>query len=203
MATIWCIGRNYAAHAKELGNEVPDEPVIFLKAEACRRGLAPEPVAFPDEAFHHELELVLHIGAAAPLGSDPGWAAVRGVSLGLDLTRRQVQSTCKAKGVPWTRAKSFAGSAVVGPEVPLAEVGDPDALAFHLDVDGERRQVGRIADALFDVPSILRHLTQLAPLTPGDLVFTGTPHGVGPIRVGQRFELTLVGATTHRWSGQL
>jgi len=203
MATIWCIGRNYAAHAKELGNEVPSEPVVFLKAASCRRGLAPEPLAFPEESVHHELELVLHVGSPVPLGTDPGWAAVAAVSLGLDLTRRAVQSACKAKGLPWTAAKSFAGSAVVGPAVPLADIGEPDALAFHLDVDGERKQSGRIADALFDVPSILRHLARLAPLAPGDLVFTGTPPGVGPIRVGQRFDLTLVGATTHRWSGQL
>ncbi len=203
MATIWCIGRNYAAHAKELGNEVPSEPIVFLKAASCRRGLAPEPLAFPEEAVHHELELVLHVGSPVPLRTESGWAAVAAVSLGLDLTRRGVQSACKAKGLPWTAAKSFAGSAVVGPEVPLAEVGDPNALAFHLDVEGERKQSGRIADALFDVPSILRHLARLAPLCPGDLVFTGTPPGVGPIRVGQRFDLTLVGATTHRWTGQL
>ncbi len=203
MSTIWCIGRNYAEHARELGNEVPTTPVVFLKAATCRRGLEPAPMAFPDESMHHELELVLHLGQAVPLGANPGWSAVGAVSLGLDLTRREVQSDCKKKGLPWTFAKSFAGSAVVGPELPLHEVGDPDALAFSLDVDGERRQAGRIAEALFDVPTLLRHLARLAPLAEGDLVFTGTPPGVGPIRVGQRIDLTLEGASTWHWRGTL
>lgn len=203
MPTIWCIGRNYAAHAKELGNEVPSEPVVFLKAASCLRGLAPAPMAFPEEAVHHELEVVLHVGSDIPLGADPGWTAVTAVSLGLDLTRRGVQSACKAAGLPWTTAKSFAGAAVLGPAVPVAALGPPEALAFHLDVEGERRQSGRLADALFDVPSILRHLARLAPLASGDLVYTGTPHGVAEMRVGDAFVLSLEGARSWRWDGRL
>jgi len=203
MSTIWCIGRNYAKHAKELGNAIPSEPVVFLKAASCLRGLEPAPIAFPDESFHHELEVVLHIAEAVPLGGDPGWSCVGAVSLGLDLTRRGVQGDCKARGLPWTTAKSFAGAAILGPSVPLHELGDPAALAFHLDVDGERRQQGRLVDMLFDVPTLLRYLASLAPLTPGDLVYTGTPEGVGPIRVGQSFTLALQAATPHQWTGML
>lgn len=203
MSTIWCIGRNYAAHAKELGNAVPTEPVVFLKAASCRRGLDPEPMAFPDEAWHHELEVVLELGEPVALGSDPGWACVRAVRLGLDLTRRAEQDRLKAAGLPWTTAKSFAGSAIVGPPVPVAALGDPSAIRFTLHVDGALRQDGHLRDALFDVPSILRHLARLAPLVPGDLVFTGTPPGVADLRVGQGITLTLYARDEHVWHGRI
>jgi 2-keto-4-pentenoate hydratase/2-oxohepta-3-ene-1,7-dioic acid hydratase in catechol pathway len=203
MSTIWCIGRNYPEHARELGNPVPTEPLVFLKAWSAQRGLEPAPMAFADEAFHHELELVLELGADVPLGVDPGWAVVSAVRLGLDLTRRAEQARIKAAGLPWTTAKSFGGSAVLGPPVPSSEVGDPGALTFTLHVDGQLRQQGAFRDALFDAPTLLRHLARLAPLRRGDLVFTGTPPGVADIRVGQGFELALHGPTTWRWSGQL
>ena len=201
--TIWCIGRNYAAHARELGNDVPDEPVVFLKAASCLRGLAPVPMPFPDEAVHHEVELVLGIGRDLSLGSDPGWAAVGEVAVGLDLTRRGVQSVAKSKGLPWARAKSFGGAAVVGPRLPREALGDPAEAGIALWVDGRLRQEGRLSQMLFDVPTLLRHLTALAPLHAGDLVFTGTPPGVDEIRVGDRFRLELRGRDTHTWEGQL
>jgi 2-keto-4-pentenoate hydratase/2-oxohepta-3-ene-1,7-dioic acid hydratase in catechol pathway len=201
--TLWCIGRNYAAHARELGNDVPDEPVIFLKASSCLRGLAPEPLAVPDEAVHHEVELVLVVGHDVPIGADPGWAAVSEVAVGLDLTRRQVQSQLKERGLPWARAKSFGGSAVVGPRVPRADLGDPEQAGIALWVNGALRQEGRLDQMLFDVPSLLRHLAALAPLHAGDLVFTGTPPGVAEMRVGDRFRLQLRGAVVHTWEGEL
>ena len=198
VGTVYCIGRNYAAHAAELGNEVPSEPVVFLKAAAAVRGLHAGPVAFPDESFHHEIEIVLLIGDEVPHGADPGWAAVRAVALGLDLTRRGVQAVCKQKGLPWTTAKSFAGSAVVGPFVPVAELGDPASLRFSLAVGEELRQQGEIGRMLFSVPAVLAYLASLAPLYPGDLVFTGTPEGVGPLRVGDEFRAVLE-AQGGRW----
>ena len=196
--TVYCIGRNYAAHAAELGNAVPSEPVVFLKAAAAIRGLEGGPLAFPTESFHHEVELVLLLGTEVPLGGDPGWGVVRAVALGLDLTRRGVQSVCKQQGLPWTTAKSFAGSAVLGPFVDVAELGDPASIRFSLEVNGELRQQGDPALMLFPVPALLSHLARLAPLYPGDLVFTGTPEGVGPLRAGDRFRTSLR-AGHRRW----
>lgn len=189
VSTVYAIGRNYAAHARELGNEVPEDPVVFLKARTSIRGLR-GPIAF-DETFHHEIELVLRLGRPVSLGEAAGWEAVESVALGLDVTRRQVQNRCKEKGLPWVPAKSFAGSAVLGPFVPLSEVGDPELLRFSLDVAGERRQEGSLDRMLFPVPVLLRYLASLAPLEAGDLVFTGTPEGVGPIRKGDAFRMTL------------
>jgi 2-keto-4-pentenoate hydratase/2-oxohepta-3-ene-1,7-dioic acid hydratase in catechol pathway len=203
VGTIYGVGRNYVLHAKELGNAVPTEPVVFLKARTSLRGLDPAPLAF-DESFHHEVELVLVVGAPVPLRGDPGWAAVSGVTLGLDLTRREVQQRCKEQGLPWVPAKSFAGGAVVGPIVPVADLGGTAGLRFSLDVNGERRQEGDPASMVFDVPALLRYLASLAPLLPGDLVFTGTPSGVGPIRAGDAFVMRLVtGAGTHTFTGLL
>ena len=108
VGTVYAIGRNYAAHARELGNAVPaptDDPVVFLKARTAVRGLEPAPLAFPDESFHHEVEIVLLLGEDVSLGGSPGWAAVAGVALGLDLTRREVQARCKERGLPWVPAK--------------------------------------------------------------------------------------------------
>lgn len=188
--TIYGIGRNYVLHAKELGNPVPAEPVVFLKARTSLRGLDPAPLAY-DEDVHHEVELVLFVGSPVPLRGDPGWSAVSGLTLGLDLTRREVQQRCKEQGLPWVPAKSFAGAAVVGPFVPRADLGGTAPMSFELAVEGAVRQRGDPADMSFDVPALLRHLASMAPLEPGDLVFTGTPAGVGPMRKGDRFEMTL------------
>jgi 2-keto-4-pentenoate hydratase/2-oxohepta-3-ene-1,7-dioic acid hydratase in catechol pathway len=204
VGTVYAIGRNYAAHARELGNAVPaptDDPVVFLKARTAVRGLEPAPLAFPDESFHHEVEIVLLLGEDVSLGGSPGWAAVAGVALGLDLTRREVQARCKERGLPWVPAKSFAGSAVVGPFLPLSALGPggTDDLSLSLAVGGELRQQGHIRDMLYPVPRQLGYLASLAPLEAGDLVFTGTPEGVGPIRRGDRFEMTLA-APGGRWT---
>jgi 2-keto-4-pentenoate hydratase/2-oxohepta-3-ene-1,7-dioic acid hydratase in catechol pathway len=203
VGTVYGIGRNYAAHAAELGNAVPEDPVVFLKARTSVRGLAPAPLAFA-ESFHHEVEVVLLIGRAVPLGATPGWEAVRAVALGLDLTRREVQTRCKEQGLPWVPAKSFAGSAVLGPFVPLERIGAPQDIAFSLEVDGEPRQQGALSMMVFAVPRVLAYLSSLAPLEAGDLVFTGTPSGVGPIRAGDRFATELVApGGTWRWEGTL
>lgn len=199
VGTVYGIGRNYALHAAELGNAVPTEPVVFLKARTAVRGLDPAPMAFPAESFHHEVEVVLLVGAPVELGADPGWEAVEGVTLGLDLTRREVQSRCKAEGLPWTAAKSFAGSAVLAPFLPRGEVDVTRPLTLALEVGGQPRQAGDTSQMLFPVPALLRHLASLAPLSPGDVVFTGTPAGVGPIGVGQAFRMRL-GSGSHSWT---
>jgi 2-keto-4-pentenoate hydratase/2-oxohepta-3-ene-1,7-dioic acid hydratase in catechol pathway len=192
VGTVYGIGRNYAAHAAELSNPVPKgEPVVFLKARTSVRGLTAAPVAFAGEMFHHEVELVLLVGREVGLGERAGWDAVEAVTLGLDLTRRAEQERLKHQGLPWTTSKSFAGSAVLAPFVPFGFVGDPAAIRFELEVDGTVRQRGTPASMVFDVPAILTFLASLAPLQPGDVVFTGTPEGVGPIRKGDPFRMRL------------
>lgn len=194
---IYCVGRNYVEHALELNNPVPTEtPVIFLKASSSLRSLddAAHNGAFADETFHFEAELVLLVGAHVPLGSlQPGreTECLQGFGLGLDLTRRGVQSELKKEGKPWTLAKSFAGSAVVGPMLRLDEPEVLADLGFSLAVNGERRQTGHVSQMLFDIPFQLRYLNSFAALLPGDLLFTGTPKGVGECRKGDAIKLTL------------
>lgn len=189
--TVFCIGRNVFAHALELGNEPPKEPLVFLKSTGALRPLdATGTIAFPEETFHHEAEAVVVVGQHVPLGAEVGWEVVEGVALGLDLTRRTVQSELKAKGLPWALAKSFHGSAPLGPVVPLARFADPDAIRFTLTVEGELRQEGDLSGLSFPIPELLTRLASIQPLVPGDLVFTGTPAGVADFRVGDRFELT-------------
>ncbi len=193
VGAVYGIGRNVAAHARELGNPVPDEPLVFLKAVTSIRPLdAPGRVAFPDAVYHHEAEVVVVVGAPVPLGACPGWEVVEGLALGLDLTRRDVQRKLKAQGLPWTEAKSFWGSAPVGPIVPLDRFPAPDRVGFRFEVGGELRQEGALDALRFSIPELLARLAALQPLQPGDLVFTGTPAGVGPIRVGDRFRLSFV-----------
>lgn len=202
VGTIYGIGRNYAAHARELGNELPEDPVVFLKAQTTIRGLTGF-IAF-DEVYHHEVELVIRIGEVIAFGERAGWNAVDAVTLGLDVTRREVQNRCKEKGLPWVPAKSFAGSAVLAPFLPLDGLGDPEEFRFTLDVRDERRQEGVLTHMLFPIPAILTYLASLAPLAVGDIVFTGTPAGVGPIRRGDPFRMTLHGAgEPHVWDGVL
>lgn len=185
--------------------EVPPEPVVFLKASSTVRGLGSGPLAFADEEFHHEAELVLLVGAEIPQGSsttgDLMLNAVRGVGLGLDLTRRQEQAKLKEKRLPWCLSKSFAGSALVGDF--LAEGYDMRDLGYTLHVGGELRQEAHVSNMIFPVPSLLRYLTRSHTLVPGDLIFTGTPKGVGPIRRGDEFHLTFVSGATGTFHGVL
>ncbi|MBM4251742.1 MAG: fumarylacetoacetate hydrolase family protein [Deltaproteobacteria bacterium] len=199
---VYCIGRNYAEHARELGNEVPSSPVVFLKSTASLRGLDPVPMAHSDESFHHEAELVILVGAHVPLHGGAGWEVVSALGLGLDLTRREVQNQLKAKGLPWTEAKSFAGSGVLSPFVPKNRFTDPNHIEFSLSVAGTPRQSGDTRLMLNDVPQLLTHLASSQPLNAGDIVYTGTPAGVGPIRRGDSFVLEF-GQLHLKFAGQL
>jgi 2-keto-4-pentenoate hydratase/2-oxohepta-3-ene-1,7-dioic acid hydratase in catechol pathway len=192
--TVYCIGRNYADHAKELNNPVPKgEPIVFLKSPSALRPCASGQVAFPDETFHHEAEIVARIGRPVGLGQPGSWADVDALALGLDLTRREVQTRLKEKGLPWTASKSFAGSAVIAEFLPLDSFPRRDAIEFTLRVNGELRQSGNSRDMLFPMEELLTHLARFCPLLPGDLIYTGTPAGVGPLRKGDRFELAFTG----------
>jgi 2-keto-4-pentenoate hydratase/2-oxohepta-3-ene-1,7-dioic acid hydratase in catechol pathway len=202
--TIYGIGRNYAEHAKELGNSVPiGEPVVFLKAPASLRPLGSGTMAFSGEAFHHEAELVLRIGQTVPVGSKQcGWNVIDAIGLGLDLTRREKQAELKSKGLPWTLAKSFAGAAVVSPLIRLTDCGEKRAFRFKLFINDQLKQSGDTNQMIFDVPTIIDFLASFNTLLPGDLIFTGTPSGVGPISRGDKFTLELEEPHRH-WSGTL
>jgi len=187
---IYCIGRNYAEHAREMG-AVPDKgtPVFFLKPADSVVAL-PGPVAYPPATtdLHHEVELVV---ALARGGRDIAQAealdCVYGYAIGLDLTRRDLQAAAKAKGLPWDTGKSFEQAAPIGPIHPVAAVGHPGSGAITLEVNGQPRQHGDLADLLFPVAEIIALLSRLFTLAPGDLIFTGTPAGVGPLQPGDRF----------------
>jgi 2-keto-4-pentenoate hydratase/2-oxohepta-3-ene-1,7-dioic acid hydratase in catechol pathway len=203
VGNVWCVGRNYREHAAELGNEVPSQPIIFLKASSSIRALESGPLAHGDEEFHHEAELVLLLGKAIPLGGLPRHellATVHGLGLGLDLTRRGHQSELKKQGLPWLMAKSFAGAAPVSEFV--AEF-DLERIEYSLDVNGERRQYARVSDMIFDVPFLLSYLSSSHELHAGDLIFTGTPKGVGPMRKGDTFRLAFEQGASGVFSGRL
>ena len=205
MTTVFCIGRNYEDHAKELGNvalSVSDNPLVFLKSENSIRGLNPSPMAFAHEVFHHEVELVFRVGKQINLNSQgPLVAYLDGLTLVLDLTRREEQNKLKAKGHPWTTAKSFLGSAVVAEWIPLTRDMDLESFEFSLLVNGEVRQHGHSKNMTFSLEHILRYLSNWNELQKGDLIFTGTPAGVGPIKVGDEFNLDL--KDLGNWRGKL
>lgn len=204
IGSIYCIGRSYAEHAAELNNPVPQEPVIFLKSTASLRGVAdPGRIAFPDETFHHEAEVVLVMGKDISSAEDCHWGAVSHVALGLDLTRRGVQQSLKEKGLPWTTAKSFLGSAVLSPLVPADMVKNKDSILFQLTVNDELRQDGDTSMMIFKVEALLKALLRLHPLEKGDVIYTGTPKGVGPLKAGDRFQLSFTEIPEARFSGVL
>lgn len=184
VARIFCVGRNYAAHAAEMGSSVDrDAPVWFTKTPAH---LLPPgaPLPYPPGTadLHHEVELVLALGPGGRL-----W----GFAVGLDMTRRDLQSAAKAAGKPWDSAKDWEGAAIVG---PLAEGRPaPDAI-LSLTVNGKRRQRAPLAEMVHDIDALLRHLAALWTPMAGDLIFTGTPAGVGPVRPQDRLEAHLDGA---------
>lgn len=199
---IYCVGRNFAEHAREMGADAPaskaerGRPAFFLKpADAVVvDGVVPYPPGTDD--LQHEVELVVALGRDAPAGvlaPEAAGALVFGYGVGLDLTRRDLQSVAKAKGLPWDTGKAFDHSAPVSELVPAALAGALATRALHLDVNGAARQHGRLSDLIWDVPEILHELSRLYALRAGDLVFMGTPAGVAPLRPGDRFQAALEG----------
>ena len=204
---IYCVGRNFADHAREMGVVAPASkadrgtPVFFMKpADAIVTGdVVPYPPATTD--LHHEVELVVAIGRDAPAGVLPveqAPALVFGYSVGLDLTRRDLQAAAKAKGLPWDTAKGFDASAPVAELVPVAEAGVLDGRVLELEVNGQLRQQAPLSDLIWDVAEILHELSRLYALRAGDLVFMGTPAGVAALQRGDRFEARLQGIATLR-----
>lgn len=193
VANIFCIGRNYAAHATELGNQVEAEPVVFLKPTSA---LANEDQAIELPSFsrdiHFEAELVIAIGLGGRyIDQARALEHVAGYGIGLDLTARDVQNIAKQKGLPWTLGKGFNGAACVSRFVPAAALRDPAAVQFSLDVNGERRQNGDTTLMVFQIPFLISYLAERFTLQAGDLIYTGTPAGVAALRPGDELDLRL------------
>jgi len=188
---IYCIGRNYAEHAKEMGSAVDKAaPTFFLKpADAVVPGGGDVPYPPATRDLHHEVELVAALsGGGRDLDETAALACVFGYAVGLDLTRRDLQAEAKKRGGPWDTAKGFDASAPISQIVPASLLGHPRGGRLWLDVNGARRQDTDIADMVHGVAEIVATLSRLFELRAGDLVFTGTPAGVGPLVPGDRFE---------------
>ena len=199
---IYCVGRNYAEHAKEMGGDATKEPPFFFckPADAIGPVVAPAvgTVRYPlaTKNFHHEIELVVAIGKrGVQLSAEKANEVVFGYATGLDMTRRDLQNDMREKKRPWDLGKSFAQAAPIAPIHPVATTGLLERGAIWLDVNGARRQQGDLADMIWDVPHTLAFLSQYYELLPGDLVFTGTPAGVGAVVAGDSLHGHIDGLT--------
>lgn len=187
---IFCIGRNYAEHIRELGDAGAAHCIVFMKPHTS---LVPagQPVPIPVDrgAVHHELELVLRIGREGRcIRAEQAPAHIDAVTLGIDLTLRELQGSLKQSGSPWERCKAFDHSAPIGDLVSLHAGHDLAAIDMELRVNDELRQRGNTRDMLLPVPRLIEILSETWRLLPGDLIYTGTPPGVGPLRPGDRLE---------------
>jgi len=195
---IFCVGRNYAAHVREMGNDTRDPPFFFTKpADAVVTHGAATPYPTATQNLHHEMELVVAIGqGGAHIAVDDALAHVFGYAAGLDLTRRDLQDEAKSLRRPWDMSKGFDASAPIGAIAPAAEIGHPATGAITLHVNGQPRQSGDLADQIWPVPEIIAALSKLIHLAPGDLIFTGTPEGVGQLQKGDLAEGAIAGIGT-------
>ena len=179
---IICIGRNYLAHIAELDRELPKEPLFFMKPETA---LLPQGMPFPYPAFsekvHYETELVLRMGKDG----------VEAITVGVDFTARDVQQRCIEKGHPWEKSKAFDYSAPVGEFKKISELKHPQDIGFGMKLNGQWAQHGHSSDMIFSFDTIIAHVSKYVTLKEGDLVFTGTPQGVGEVHVGDKLELFL------------
>ena len=188
---IICIGRNYAQHAKELGNKIPKEPLVFLKPETALipRGM---PFFYPahSEDVHYEVELVVRIERVGRhIEERFAHRYYNSIGLGIDFTCRDVQKICKEKGHPWEKAKAFDHSAPVGQEfLSVEDLGGVDNIDFSLKKNGVMVQEGNSGMMLFSIDRLIAEVSKYFTLKIGDLIFTGTPAGVGPIQIGDELE---------------
>lgn len=188
---IICIGRNYVAHARELNNELPTEPVIFMKPDsALLRN--DDPFYIPDWSndLHHEVELIVKISKLGKsIEREFASRYYSEVGLGIDFTARDLQNKLKDKGLPWEKAKAFDHSAVICKEfIPIDSLPNRDAINFRLDINGKTVQEGNTSLMIFPIDELIAHISKYFTLKIGDLIYTGTPAGVGPVRIDDRLE---------------
>ncbi|GIV61738.1 MAG: acylpyruvase [Rhodothermaceae bacterium] len=192
---ILCIGRNYAKHAAEMQSDVPDEPLVFLKPSTALVGHGGTVLLPPQsQDVHHEVELVAVMGRGGKnIPESRALEHVAAYAVGLDMTARDLQALAKKKGHPWTVAKGFDTFAPLGPLVDASQVRDPQALEISLTVNGDVRQHGHTRDMIFPVARLIAYCSQIFTLMPGDLLYTGTPEGVGPVQDGDVLEARISG----------
>lgn len=182
---IFCVGRNYSEHAKELNNEIPEAPVIFMKPPtAILKGKDFYIPEFSSD-MHYECELVFRVCKNGK-HIEPQFAGkyVDAVTVGIDFTARDMQANQKKKGLPWEIAKAFDNSAVVGEFLPISELPDNQSVKFNMQKNGADVQIGNSADMIYPITELVAYLSKFFTLQQGDLIFTGTPAGVGPVAIG-------------------
>lgn len=197
---IVCLARNYAEHARELGNETPAAPVLFMKPASSLIGDG-DTVRIPaySQECHYEVELAVLIGTqSCNVTPDKALEHVAGYGVAIDMTLRDVQNGLKARGLPWEIAKGFDTACPLSDFVPAAAVADPHNLTLKLAVNGDIRQNGTTADMIHRIAPIIAHISAIFTLEPGDVILTGTPAGVGPVRAGEVMtaEIAMVGSLT-------
>lgn len=193
---IFCVGRNYAAHAREMGKDPDRDPPFFFTKPADAVVESGETVAYPPETenFHYEAELVAVIGTGGTnIAEENSLTHVWGYAVGNDLTRRDLQLKAREQGRPWDWGKAFDRSAVIGPVHPATRVGHPDKGSITLTINGETRQDADLSELIWSVPEIISILSHSIALEPGDLIMTGTPAGVGAMVPGDVCTVTIAG----------
>ncbi len=183
---IICIGRNYVNHAKEMNSEVPKEPMIFIKPETAINNQDTLQYPIFTKSLHYELELVLKISKTGKnISLENASQHYQEIGLGIDFTARDIQYKCKEKGHPWEKAKAFDDSATVGAFVNKEKLNTQN-ISFELKLNDETKQIGRSKDMIFDFDYLIHYASQFFTLEEGDLIFTGTPEGVGEVKVGDK-----------------
>jgi 2-keto-4-pentenoate hydratase/2-oxohepta-3-ene-1,7-dioic acid hydratase in catechol pathway len=199
---IICIGKNYAAHAKEMSSAVPSEPVFFMKPDTSllQKG---HDFYYPDftKNLHHEIEVVYKVGKMGEhIAPEFALKYISEVGIGIDFTARDLQDKAKEKSLPWEIAKAFDNAAVICNEfIPIAEI-TTNNIHFHLDVNGKTVQVGKTSDMIFSIEQIIAYVSKFITLKTGDLIFTGTPEGVGAVQKGDVLSLFLEKKKMHEFA---
>jgi len=192
---ILAIGRNYVDHAKELNNPVPTEPVVFSMPDSALLK-SNNDFYYPDfsKDIHYEVEVVVKInrvGKNIPI--EFAHRYYEELALGIDFTARDIQADCKKKGLPWEKAKAFDGAAPISKFIPKTKFEDVNALNFSLDINGKQVQVGNTSNMIFSIDYLISYLSKYFTLKIGDLIYTGTPEGVGPVKIDDHLEGVLEG----------
>jgi fumarylpyruvate hydrolase len=188
---IYCVGRNYAEHAREMGHDPDREPPFFFMKPADAIVMSGATIPYPQvtKDLHHEIEMVVAIGkGGSDIPVEKALDHVFGYGVGLDMTRRDIQGEAKKMGRPWEMGKAFDNSAPCSPLKTVAMVGHPEKGAVWLKVNGKVTQKGDLAEMIWNVPETISYLSKLVTLRPGDIIMSGTPAGVGPVQAGDKLE---------------
>lgn len=196
--TIYCIGRNYSKHAREMYAKVPEKPIVFIKPLSAI-SYHKDTISLPEEStdVHHEVELLVVIGKKGKnISSEQAIQYIAGYGIGIDFTARDLQQEAKTQGLPWSVAKGFDGFASISSFVPSDTFPDIQNVDFNLSVNGQNKQSSNSRHMIFKIPELVAYLSSVCTLYPGDLIFTGTPEGVGPVKRGDKLKAELAHQVT-------